>query len=89
VTAKFPEQLDQLRCWDGSELGAELRQRLLREFTRWQLTEAQVKELENERKQRIRCDDTPQVEKVRALLDLAGIGLSGSWLPVYELLAWR
>jgi transposase len=89
VTAKFPEELDQLRCWDGSELGADLRQRLLREFTRWQLAEAQVKELENERKRRIRRDDTPQVEKVRSLLDLAGIGLSGSWLLTYELLAWR
>ena len=89
VTAQFPEVLEQLRCWDGSELGAELRQRLLREFTRWQLAEAQVKELENERKQRIRCDDTPQVDKVRSLLDLAGIGLSGSWLLTYEMLAWR
>src|SRR5262252_276839 len=59
VTAKFPEELDQLRCWDGSELGAELRARLRREFARWQLAEAQVKELENQRKQRIRRDDTP------------------------------
>jgi transposase len=89
VTAQFPEVLEQQRCWDGSELGAELRQRLLREFTRWQLTEAQVKELETERKRRIRCDATPQVAKVRSLLDLAGIGLSGSWLLTYEMLAWR
>jgi transposase len=89
VTAMFPEELKKLRCWDGSELGADLRQRLLREFARWQLADAQVKELENERKQRIRRDDTPQVAKVRGLLDLAGIGLSGSWLLVYELFAWR
>jgi transposase len=89
VTATFPEELKKLRCWDGSELGADLRQRLLREFARWQLADAQVKELENQRKQRIRRDDTPQVEKVRGLLDLAGIGLSGSWLLVYELFAWR
>src|SRR5262245_43235201 len=89
VTAALPEELGQLRCWDGSELGADLRQRLLREFARWQLADQHVKELENERKQRIRRDDTPQVEKVRGLLDLAGIGLSGSWLLVYELFAWR
>src|SRR5262249_26381917 len=60
VTARFPEVLAGLRCWDGSELGAELRGRLLREFARWQLADAQVKELENERKARIRRDDTPQ-----------------------------
>jgi len=89
VTAKFPEALQRLRCWDGSELGADLRQRLLREFARWQLADEQVKELENQRKARIRCDDTPQVERVRRLLELAGIGLSGSWLLVYELFGWR
>src|SRR5215471_7068768 len=89
VTATFPEELGQLRCWDGSELGVDLRQRLLREFARWQLADAQVKELENERKQRIRRDDTPQVDKVRGLLNLSGIGLSGSWLLVYELFGWR
>jgi len=89
VTAKFAEELGQLRCWDGSPLGADLRQRLRREFARWQLADAQVKELENERKQRVRRDDTPKVAKVRSLLDLAGIGMSGSWLLVYELFAWR
>jgi transposase len=41
VTAKFPEELSQLRCWDSSELGADLRQRLLREFERWQLADRQ------------------------------------------------
>ena len=89
VTAEFPEKLKRLRCWDGSELGADLRGRLLREFARWQLADQHVKELENERKQRIRRDDTPHVEQVRGLLNLAGIGLSGSWLLVYELFGWR
>ena len=89
VTAKFPEELPRLRCWDGSELGADLRQRLQREFARWQLTDAQVKELANERKQRIRRDDTPHVEQVRRLLEVGGVGMSGSWLLVYELFAWR
>src|ERR1043166_6039122 len=32
VTAKFPEVLAELRCLDGAELGADLQQRLLREF---------------------------------------------------------
>lgn len=89
VTAKFPEELAKLRCWDGSELGADLVQRLLREFARWQLADQHVKELENERKQRIRSEDTPHVDQVRRLLELAGISLSGSWLLVYELFAWR
>ena len=89
VTANFPEQLATLRCWDGSELGADLRQRLLREFGRWQLADRHVKELEQERKKRIRSDQTPHVDEVRSLLELAGIGLSGSWLLVFELFGWR
>lgn len=89
VTADFAEELDKLRLWDGSELGADLRQRLLREFARWQLADRHVKDLENERQRRIRRDDTPHVDKVRCLLNLAGIGLSGSWLLVFELFAWR
>ena len=89
VTATFPEQLAKLRCWNGSELGADLRQRLLREFARWQLADRHVKELEQERKKRIRSDQTPHVDEVRSLLELAGIGLSGSWLLVFELFGWR
>jgi len=89
VTANFPAVLATLRCWDGSDLGADLRQRLLREFARWQLADQQVKELENERKQRLRRDDTPHVDRLRRLLELAGVGLSGSWLLVFELFGWR
>jgi transposase len=89
VTGAFPEELAGLRCWDGKEVGSDLRQRLLREFARWQLADRQVKDLEAERKRRIRRDDTPHVEQVRSLLDLAGVGLSGSWLLVFELFGWR
>jgi transposase len=89
VSARFPEELAKLRCWNGAELGADLRQRLLREFARWQLADCHVKELEQERRERIRCDHTPHVNEVRSLLELAGVGLSGSWLLVFELFGWR
>jgi len=89
VTAKFPAVLATLRCWDGTELGPDLKQRLLREFARWHLADQHVKELELERKRRIRRDDTPHVEAVRRLLEVGGIGLSGAWLLVFELFAWR
>jgi transposase len=89
VTAAFPEQLPRLRCWDGSALAADLQQRLQREFQRWQLADRHVKDLEHQRKERIRQDETPQVEQVRSLLELAGVGLSGAWLLVFELFGWR
>jgi transposase len=89
VTSAFLEALAALRCWDGSTLPDDLHQRLRREFARWQLADQQVKELEIERKRRIRSDDTPQVQPVRRLLELSGIGASGAWLLVHELFGWR
>src|SRR5262249_36484634 len=67
----------------------ELHQRLLRELERWELLERQIKDLEKQRCRRICREDTPHVDKVRALLNLKGIGLNGAWLVVYELFAWR
>lgn len=89
IDATFAETLDGLRLWDGSALGADLKARLLRGFERWKLVDRQIKDLEIERRQRIRRDETPHVEKVRTLLNLNGIGLNGAWLLVMELFAWR
>jgi transposase len=89
VNQHLADWLKEARLWDGSLLAGELRQRLLRELERWQLLNRQIQELESQRRRRIRCDETAHVDKVRALLDLWGIGLSGAWLMVYELFAWR
>src|SRR5262249_57153269 len=77
------------RLWDGSAVPTELHKRLLREMERLQLLDRQIKELEDERRQRIRCDDTPHVDKVRALLELWGVGVNGAWLLVDELFPLR
>ena len=89
VNAKFAEWLAAARLWDGSAVPQELQNRLLREHARWQLLGQQINELERERRQRILCDETPHVDKVRDLLALCSMGLNGSWLLVYELFAWR
>ena len=81
--------LSAARLWDGSVLPLELQKRLLRELERWDLLGQQIRTLEDERRQRIRRDDTPHVDKVRSLLALWGMGFNGAWLLVYELFAWR
>jgi transposase len=81
--------LSQARLWDGSPVPLALQQRLLRELDRWQLLDRHIKQLEDQRRQRIRRNDTPHVDKVRRLLDLWGIGVNGAWLLVHELFAWR
>jgi transposase len=89
VNKGFADWLKEARLWDGTAVPKELQQRLLRELERWQLLNRQILDQEGERRRRIRCDDTPHVNKVRALLNLWGIGISGAWLIVYEMLAWR
>ena len=46
-------------------------------------------ELEKERTEKIRKGKGPEVEQVRQLLNLKGIGANGAWLLVDELFAWR
>ncbi len=89
VAATLPEWLQEAQLWDGTSLGTEMHCRLLREHERWQFVHRQVLDLLKERRRRIRHDETPGVDMVRRLLNLAGIGLSGSWLLVYEFFAWR
>jgi len=89
VGADFREWLKAARLWDGSFVSADLQLRLLREFVRWQLVDRNIKDLEKERRQRIRNDGLPHVEKVRRLLQLRGIGLNGAWLLIFELFGWR
>ena len=89
VRENLPEQLEKLRQWDGAKLPPSLHQRLLREFERWQFINGQIDVLERERSAKIRDNTTPQVDKVRRLLGLKGIGQNGAWLLVYEFFGWR
>lgn len=89
VDGSLPETLTEVRRWDGTELDADLKAQLLREHARWLFVDRQIRDVEGERSKRIRRDDTPQVEHVRRLLELKGVGLNGAWLLVYELFGWR
>jgi transposase len=89
VDAKFVERLGELRTWDGQAVPWELRQRLLREYARWQLLNAQIGALAQERLQRIRQGPAEGMKKVRHLLQVSGVGVNTAWLLVHELFGWR
>jgi transposase len=89
VDGDLPRRLAELRQWDGASVPPDFSGRILREFERWQLVRRQIHDLETERTKRIRDDATPQVEQVRRLLELKGIGENGSWLLVREFFGWR
>jgi transposase len=89
IDGEFPRRLEALRQWDGTGVPSGLRQRLLREFERWQIVGRQIHDLEAERTRQIRDPETPQGEQVRLLLKLKGIGENTAWLLVREFFGWR
>ena len=89
VDAQLPERLENLRQWDGAAVPPQLRQRILREFQQWQLVERQIRDLEAQRTKDIRKDSTPAGDKMRALLQLKGIGEGSVAVLVREFFGWR
>ena len=85
----FLERLAEVRLWDGSKLPKGLEARLVREWDRLCLAEAQLKQLEAERRRQLRESRSPAVEQARRLMRLRGIGVEGGWVLPMELYAWR
>jgi transposase len=94
VSRAFPEQLEQVRLFDGSELGANLQQELLRQYERWLQADEQIREIRQEQRRQTReaweddFEGRPKLEMVAALILLCGIGERSAWTLVYEFF-WR
>ena len=89
VGPQFLDELAKARLWDGSPVPPYLHRRLVREYRMKQQIDAEIKELERERRELIRSSDHPSVEMVRTLLKLKGIGENSAWLFVMEMFGWR
>lgn len=89
VKGNFLAELDGVRQWDGRPLRSGLRARLEREYERLQLVEKQIKQLEQERAEAIRHSGEENVEVVRRLMQLKGIGQNAGWLFGMEFFSWR
>jgi transposase len=89
VGAEFLESLAKVRLWDGRSLPSGLRFRLEREYVCFEFVAEQVKALEAERRELLRTSTEANVEQVRQLLRLRGIGENSAWLFVMEFFGWR
>ena len=85
----FLEYLDSLRTWDGGELPADLKARVVREYERLKLVEGQIKVLKKEREERVQSAKTLAFRKVAQLRTLYGVGPISSWDFVMEMFGWR
>ena len=89
IEAGFLERLSAIRMWDGRPIAEGLKARLQKEYERLQFIQEQIHELEAERVEAIRRSADPEVEMVRQLLRLKGIGLNSAWVDTMEFFAWR
>jgi len=89
VRDDFLEQVEDQRLWNGEPLPPGLQARLLCEYQRFQLVQQQIKTLEAERREALRHSTQPEVEQIRQLLRLRGIGINCAWLYVMEFFSWR
>jgi transposase len=87
--SKFAEPLEALRLWDGSAIPRGLRRRLLRVYAHHEFLSQQIAELEAERRAMLRTSQEGNIDKVRQLMHLKGIGINGAWLLVMEFFGWR
>ena len=89
VRSNFLLELEQVRQWDGSPLPPALVARLQREYARIRPIADQIQELEAQRIEMLRHEESPEMDKVRQLIQLKAIGLESSWLFTMEMFAWR
>jgi transposase len=85
----LPDDLSEIRTWEGAELPARLRGHIDRERERLQFVERQVRLLKAERKAAMRSDTDPAAVIARKLQRLRAIGPGSGWVLASELFAWR
>jgi transposase len=89
VGADFLDRLESRRLWDGRPVPLGLKKRLVREYERLGMVKGQIKQVEAEQADLVKTSESPDVEMVRQLLCLRGIGINSSWLYTMEFFGWR
>src|SRR5689334_23563692 len=89
VNAKLLPTLDQLRCWNGEPLPADMCERIRREYARLEVVTRQLIAIRKEQQERLKRRATPATEKIQLLQQLCGLAIKSSWVFVMELFGWR
>ncbi len=89
VRTNLPDLLESIRLWDGSQLPEALSRRLQREYQRWCFVNQQIEQLRVQREELLKTSQQSNVEQVRQLRRLKGLGINSAWLFVMEFFSWR
>lgn len=85
----FLEELEGLRMWDGSRIPPQLRSRLEREYERRTLVDHQMKEMQSQQREAVRTVKSKEMDDIRKVARLRGIGVASAWVLEMEFYAWR
>jgi transposase len=83
------KRLDAIRLWDGSPLPPGLKSRLKREWEQVLLLKQRIATLVAEQRRALRESVEPDIQKIKQLSTLRGIGGGSSWTFVREFFGWR
>ncbi len=89
IGGDFLFRLDKLRLWDRSPLRSGLKRRLVREYERMEGVKRQIKEVHKERADMLKSSKVREVQMVRQLIRLRGVGIDSAWPYVMEFFGWR
>ena len=89
LTKRFPDELRDLRLWDGTPLCPELRERLEREWLHRCYVSDRIRLIKKIQTERLESSSDPALALVRQLMTIKGVGLQSAWLFTYEFFAWR
>jgi len=73
----------------GYDLPADLKSELEREYERYELTNKQIKHLEQLQIKRAEADNIPAMQNIQQLRSLKGVGWQSSWILTMEFFNWR
>ena len=82
------KKLDSIRLWDGSPFAGVERPPAARAGDVVFL-KRQILSLEGDRRRELREGENPDLDQVRQLASLRGVGVNGGWVLVREFFAWR
>lgn len=85
----FPHLLETLRGDDGQPLPPFIKARILDEYQRYLLCEEQIAKLEAQQREMVKRAESQQMEQIKFLAQLRGLGLTSSWILVMEYFGWR
>jgi transposase len=85
----FPGQLEAMRLWNGEPLPLHLRERLEHYADDFQYHTRRIRRLEQQRRDLMRAQESPAVEKTWRMFQLRGVGIESSWSYGTELFGWR